>query len=94
MADLRAFGAPDEIIAAVESESVELEIEPDNWETVNVFMRVQTQWRQGFGGPTGLDYPAVFQTMDRIGVRDADGEIFAGLQIMERAALNCQAQGA
>ena len=50
-------------------------------------MRVETQWRQGPAGPAGLDNAAVFQTLDRCRIDDADGRIFDGLQLMERAAL-------
>ena len=66
-------------------------MDAENWETVMLFMRVQTQWRTGFGGPTGLDYTAVFQTMDRLRVADPEGEVFAGLQVMESAALRAMA---
>lgn len=52
-----------------------------------LFLRVQTQWRYSFGGATGLDYQAVFTTMDRLRVVDTDGLIFEGLQVMEAAAL-------
>lgn len=29
---------------------------PDNWFVVQLFLDMQTQWRVGFGGRTGLDY--------------------------------------
>lgn len=53
---------------------------------------MSTQWRySGMGGPCGLDYPAVFATVDRLfrtlTVEDRD-EIFTGMQAMERAALD------
>lgn len=41
----------------------------------------------GSGGPIGLDYGAVFQLLDRCKIADPDGTLFAGLQVMERAAL-------
>ena len=69
------------------AEQVELEIEPDNWDTVMLFCRVQTQWRYSFGGRAGLDYPAVFATMDRLKVADPDGLVFEGIQVMEAASL-------
>lgn len=53
-----------------------------------LWLRVQTQWRvAGIGGVVGLDYPAVFAVMDRLKVADEDGELFAGLQVMEVAAM-------
>ncbi len=78
---------PDEWLEALEDDEQELEIEPDCWPTVQAWMRIQTQWRTTFGGYTGLDYPAVFQVLDRLKIADPDGELFAGLQVMEFAAL-------
>lgn len=37
---------------------------PENRHAVVLFEAMRTQWRSGFGGPTGLDYsvlPALFQ---------------------------------
>lgn len=48
---------------------------------------MDTQWRMGPSGPIGLDYGAVFQALDRCHIADPDGALFAGLQVMERAAL-------
>lgn len=31
----------------------------ENWLSFNVFLDLQTQWRVGINGPTGLDYQAV-----------------------------------
>jgi hypothetical protein len=57
-------------------------------------MRVQTQWRHSFGGPVGLDYTAVDVALKRFRIADEEGEIFAGLQVMEFAALKAmQAKG-
>lgn len=74
------------MVEAVEAEEVDLEIEPDNWATVMLFLRVQTQWRHGFNGPTGLDYPGVEATM-RMARIARTVELFDGLQVMEFAAL-------
>lgn len=54
-------------------------------------MRIQTQWRHGFGGPVGLDYTAVDVALRRFRIADDDGEVFAGLQVMEFAALKAMA---
>jgi len=49
---------------------------------------VQTQWRVGMGGPTGLDYAGVEAVLRVLGVRgEQRRERFALLQAMERAAL-------
>lgn len=70
----------------------------ENAEAIRLFNSVQTQWRvAGMGGVTGLDYPAVFATMDRLfrahseERRDA---LFADLQEMEREALAVMAKSA
>lgn len=94
ISDLDAFGgAPPEIAEGLRAraEPTEFEVHPDNWETVMLFQRIQTQWIQGPGGATGLNYPSVFATMDRLAVKDPDGALFAGLQVMERAALEASA---
>lgn len=67
-----------------------VEIWPENARAVNAFSSVSTQWRIGMSGPTGLDYPAVFATIDRLHRTlddDARDAIFADVQVMERAAL-------
>ena len=79
-------GAPAELVRALSEEVGEFEVEPENWETVCLFMAVQTQWRIGFSGPSGLDYTAVKATMDILGVTDQPA-VFAGIRIMECAAL-------
>lgn len=59
---------------------------PENKATVDFFMRVQTQWREGYAGPVGLDYNAVGFVFG-IFKPDEQREIFEGIQIMEVAAL-------
>ena len=49
-------------------------------------MRVETQWRHGFDGPSGLDYNAVDVVLKRFPVDD-EPAVWEGLQIMEKAAL-------
>lgn len=85
--DLRAFGAPEEVIEEVQPGEVVFEIEPENWDVVVLWSRVQTQWRDSGFGRSGLDYVAVDVVMRRTGMSDEHGETFAGLQVMEMAAL-------
>jgi hypothetical protein len=63
---------------------------PRNIAVVRVFQALATQWRAApMGGVTGLDYSAITPTVLR-GLqvsRQAWPEIFAGLQVMEAAAL-------
>jgi hypothetical protein len=50
-------------------------------------MEVSTQWRIGMAGATGLDVPGCQSTWALLGVQ-VDPDTFAGVQIMERAALS------
>ncbi|MCE2910213.1 MAG: DUF1799 domain-containing protein [Burkholderiaceae bacterium] len=65
------------------------EVLPENWPTLLAFLAVQTQWRiGGMGHPVGLDYQGVDVALRRLRIEDPDGELFAGLQVMEIAALD------
>lgn len=68
--------------AAIEAADI-FEVWPENIDALNVFMRLQTQWRTGPAGPTGLDYAGV-----RAGLAMMRARIdFVDLQMMESAAL-------
>lgn len=61
---------------------------PNNATTVEVFAHLGTQWRIGARGPIGLDYtaiPVVLQLLQVVAEQHA--EVFAGIRIMEHAAL-------
>lgn len=65
---------------------------PENWQVVRVFLAMSTQWHvvAGMAGASfkGLYYPSLQSVYDGLGIRKKDiPEIFAGLQEMERAAL-------
>lgn len=90
VADLVAFGASPEVIAQLEeaSPAEDFAVFPENWPTVQLFMLLQTQWKYaGNGVAVGLDYTGVDVVMRRRQIDDPDGELFAGLQEMEFAAL-------
>lgn len=62
---------------------------PDNADAFSLFLAVQTQWRTGFAGRTGLDYSGVQVVMRMHGVPAASrAETFVMLQACERAALD------
>lgn len=72
----------------------EIEAEPDfwvdedNWQTVMTFCQCSTQWHYGaMGGVTGMDYPGVKVVLDLTIKPKQQREVFAGIQIMERAAM-------
>lgn len=79
---------PDEWREALQNDEQALPVDPEAWPTVQLWLRVQTQWRTSMGGFVGLDYPAVFAVMDRARIEDNDGQLFEGLQVMEFAVLN------
>jgi hypothetical protein len=53
-----------------------------------LYRAMQTQWRMGFSGPTGLDYNALPVVEQRLGISPDDAaELFGDVQAMEAAAL-------
>jgi len=64
------------------------EVWEENWEIVEMFLRLQTQWRVGMAGPTGLDYAALEWLCRLYSVKDP-ATLFEGLQLMEVTALSC-----
>lgn len=66
----------------------EVEVYPDNLQSVNIFQDMLTQWRVGMGGATGLDYAALPAVLRFRGIfRKDQSQVFDDIQIMERAAL-------
>ncbi len=66
----------------------EVEVWPENWPSVQFFIRISTQWRHGFSGPTGLDYAATLATLRELhDDQDERRRIFDDVQVMERVAL-------
>jgi hypothetical protein len=67
---------------------------PCNARAFNVWQRIQTQWRTGMSGRTGLDWCAVDLYLSTLGsVRPkARAELWAGLRAMEGAALQAWAE--
>lgn len=61
---------------------------PDNWDAVNLFVAMLTQWRMGFSGRTGLDYGVVPTVLRLLGIaRSSWPDLFQDLRVMEQAAL-------
>lgn len=60
---------------------------PDNWESVQLFIRCQTQWRTSMAGLIGLDYGAVEWLLRLYEVED-HRSLLEDLQIMEAAVLS------
>ena len=74
-------------LAAVGTEKM-VEVWPENWPAFVLFSRVNTQWRVGMGGASGLDYSAVYPLIDRQNLPPNEwDQIFTDIQTLEAAAL-------
>lgn len=66
----------------------EVEVWPDNWRAFTLFCDLQTQWRVGMGGATGLDYTALYPLLDRVAQSsDEWDDLFSDIRLLEREAL-------
>ncbi len=64
----------------------DFEVWPDNWSTVQMFLRLQTQWRTTMSGVVGLDYAAA-QWVFKLYEVDDPRSLLEALQVMEAAAM-------
>ena len=64
------------------------EVWEENWQVLEIFLKVQTQWRVGMGGLIGLDYSAVAWVLKLVVPEDQHLTLLDDLQIMERAVLS------
>lgn len=80
--DLAAFGL------VAEWTDDEVEVWPENIETVEVFLACRTQWRRDAmnGALLGLRYADVAATLDMLAVGERK-EVFEGIRVMEAEAL-------
>lgn len=65
---------------------VDFEVWDENWPILEMWLRLQTQWRTSFGGLVGLDYLACKMMFDLYEVPD-QREMMDCIIIMERSAL-------
>lgn len=62
---------------------------PENWPAIDLYVKYRTQWIQGAGGPTGLNYVVLFDDLDRNGVEGEDRDrIMDGIRVIEDAVLD------
>jgi hypothetical protein len=67
---------------------VEVGVWPDCWASFECFAAMQTQWRTGMSGATGLDYVALEPVMRLQGIPKAEHKsTFEDIRTMEAAAL-------
>jgi len=65
-----------------------VEIWPDNYQAYLLFCTMDTQWRIGMSGPTGLDYAALPMALRMIAAPRTDWQqLMADVRVMESAAL-------
>ena len=82
MSDAAALG-----IVMPEQPPEDFEVWEENWPVVELFLRVQTQWRTGMNGPIGLDYTAVAWVLKLTAEETAHRSLLEDLQIMESSVL-------
>ena len=64
----------------------DFEVWEENWNVVELFLRVSTQWRTSIGGVTGLDYSAVIAVINMYAYPEPCS-VLEDLQVMEVAAM-------
>lgn len=80
------FGAPQDIVDQVEQHDDDFEVWEDNFETLNIFLRLQSQWVVSMSGVVGLNYQSV-RYLFKIYEIENEKQTFEDLQLMEFAAL-------
>lgn len=80
---LAAFGLTrDDVTPAV------IQLSPEEADSVDLFIALQTQWNVGPGGPVGINYASIPCVMDLQGIPAGDRRtLFDDLRVMEREAL-------
>lgn len=66
--------------------SDDFELWEENVQVVQMFLRMQTQWVVGMGGPVGMHYPSLEWLCKLYAVTDP-AAMLEGIQVMEVAAL-------
>ena len=66
----------------------QVDIWPDNEPAVRLYCAMQSQWRVGFAGPTGLDYAALPAVLSLLQIPpEQHPDTFDCLRVMEAEAL-------
>jgi hypothetical protein len=90
--ELAAWGLTPEDYAA-ESPIDGVGIWKANWQAVAVFRDLETQWRVGMAGPTGLDYGAIEPALRLTEVStETWPDLFRCIRVLEREALDVMAK--
>jgi hypothetical protein len=73
------------------AKSGDCEVWEENWVSVEMFLRLQTQWRVGMNGLLGLDYLAAEWLFRLYSVKEP-ASLLEDLQVMEAAVLTAVAK--
>ncbi|MFM2005873.1 MAG: hypothetical protein RLZZ09_1528 [Pseudomonadota bacterium] len=94
---MRAFGAPEDVIHDTLESQVEddgqCQVWEENWDTLMVFLALQTQWRREIPAMSGqmiwhgLRYTEAEVVIRMMGHQKQQKDIFDGLRVMESTAL-------
>jgi len=80
-------------LTAEDFECEAVELWPENERAYFLFLSLQTQWRVGMGGATGLDYLVLFAKLDRMKLSDEDAELLEqDIRAMEHEALKAMSE--
>ena len=83
-ADLASYGLTEADFADEDT----VHVWPENWLALDLYVQNRTQWIQGAGGPTGLNYPWFQSCLERQGVSADEAEdVMGGLRVIEDAVL-------
>lgn len=86
-AALAAFGLKLEREVVVQ-ESADIECWPDNWQALQLFAALRTQWNMVQGGVIGLRYEAIPVVLTEFGIKKkARAGLLQSLRVMEDEAL-------
>lgn len=69
------------------ADGVPLYLWPENWPVWCLWRDLETQWRTGMGGATGLDYPSVWLLVEQRFKRRERKTVFWLVQAMEEVTL-------
>lgn len=71
-------------------EEEHFEVWEENWDTLMMFLRMQTQWTVTMGGYVGLKYEVLLGASGLMSLYDVSNprEMLESLQVMEAAALS------
>ena len=85
--DAAAFGLKPQRQAAPEEEHCE--VWEENWESLMMFLRMQTQWNVTMGGYVGLKYEVLLGAGGLMSLYDVDNPrgLLEDIQVMEATAL-------